>query len=61
MAKKKTVLERAAEAVDHVLHPDHKAQPESNLPAEVPVESSPAKSAYENHPKFDKFKNKGGE
>lgn len=73
MAKKKTVVEKIAEAVDHVIHPEHaEAQPEK---AKTPYQehmgkwdskaekaekekSSPSDLDYQSHPKFHKFKSK---
>ena len=70
MAKKKSVLRRAADAVDHVLHPDqYEEQDLYGLADEVKENivdrpsvalrshrKGSAKSKYEDHPKFAKFK-----
>jgi hypothetical protein len=55
----KGLLARAAEAIDHVIHPDSQPKSEPDLveSSEV-IEECPSKaeSDYEKHPKFSKFK-----
>jgi len=70
--KKKTVLEKVVEAVDHVIHPEHAEQAsneeaqemvdkgEAEIPAEAVVaQSSSVQSDLAKHPKFAKFKSQG--
>jgi len=59
-AEDKSLVEKAKDAIDHVLHPNQPTEPE--LKAEEPeAEKPPVVSAEDsdmcNHPKFDKFKN----
>lgn len=63
MAKKKPgVVEKIANAVDHVLHPEHSEPAAEVAAAPAPaVEASCADQDYQKHPKFDKFKTLEGE
>lgn len=67
---KESLLEKAVDAVDHLLHPDAPATGESQQsepgdevenPAPAEKVSSQQEQDLKNHPKFDKFKSHGGE
>lgn len=67
--KNKSLLEKAVDAVDHVLHPEHAAEnkkaAEFSMDEEIgkgltpAEESSSIESDIQNHPKFAKFIKKG--
>lgn len=66
--KKKTVVEKIVEAVDHVMHPDQPSDQVINSEADIPAmpvakKSSQADIDFQSHPKFHKFtgKAKGAE
>lgn len=66
MSKKKTVVEKVIEKVDHVIHPDHKAVKPSldeaiGKAANQSERTSSYESDYAKHPKFAKFSKKGAE
>jgi len=62
--KNKSFLEKAGEAIDHVLHPEHSkeenvaAEPKAKIkkPKSSSGEHDPKKKSLDYHPKFDKFK-----
>lgn len=62
MAKKKNLLEKAADAVDKIIHPDAGGEDAaaSKEVALVSEKSSSEKSDYESHPKFSKFNQSQG-
>lgn len=71
MAKKKTLLEKAGEAVEKIIHPqdplseprpvqDPSAQAEAQADSQLDG-SSPEKNDYQQHPKFAKFNSQGSE
>ena len=61
MAKKaKTIMEKAADFVDEVLHPSAPhAEKHEDVPVTPAVESSEQKKDYQSHPKFAKFNSQG--
>lgn len=60
MARKKTVTEKIADVVDHVIHPHGHDQASDEKPAAAPIEKKSSDSGldYKKHPKFDKFNSK---
>lgn len=61
MAKKKTVVEKIVEKVDHMIHPEQPASLDEAIgnAANEAERSRSAESDYANHPKFAKFKKQG--
>lgn len=60
MAKKKSLLEKAADAVDHVLHPHAEEEKAESEPMVDDETSSEKQSDYQKHPKFSKFNSSQG-
>jgi hypothetical protein len=58
--QKKTITEKIAEGVDHLLHPNHEeeneASEETDKKEEVSSPSIAKKNDNNEHPKFNKFK-----
>ncbi len=70
--KHKSMIKKAAEAIDHAIHPSHLADTLEQVDRSLNEEPEKALGAHDNkepafweqdlkaHPKFDKFKNQKG-